>query len=57
MWKDFTASIYAQFGRADFQHHLCMFNKLCQMRRVGKYAFKFNELMHNLIAHHNSWGP
>jgi hypothetical protein len=57
VWKDFASAICAQFGRADFQHHLRLFNKLRQTGTVAEYASKFNELMHNLTAHHNSWEP
>jgi hypothetical protein len=27
------------------------------MGSVAEYASRFNELMHNLTAHHNSWEP
>ncbi|KAM0915618.1 hypothetical protein ACQ4PT_010694 [Festuca glaucescens] len=54
-WRDFAAAICAQFGRADFQLHLRQFNKLKQTGTIAEYASKFNELMHNLTAHHNSW--
>jgi hypothetical protein len=57
VWKDFASAICTQFGRADFQHHLRLFNKLRQTGTVAEYASKFNELMHNLTAHHNSWEP
>jgi hypothetical protein len=57
VWKDFASAICTQFGRVDFQHHLRLFNKLRQTSIVAEYASKFNELMHNLTAHHNSWEP
>uniref|UniRef100_A0ACD5ZPX3 Uncharacterized protein n=1 Tax=Avena sativa TaxID=4498 RepID=A0ACD5ZPX3_AVESA len=57
VWKDFASSICTQFGRADFQRHLRLFNKLRQTGTVAEYVSKFNELMHNLTAHHNSWDP
>ncbi|KAM0851281.1 hypothetical protein ACQ4PT_052535 [Festuca glaucescens] len=56
-WKEFAAAICSQFGRADFQMHLCQFNRLNQTGSVAEYASKFNELMHVLTAHHNSWEP
>uniref|UniRef100_A0ACD5UVC4 Uncharacterized protein n=1 Tax=Avena sativa TaxID=4498 RepID=A0ACD5UVC4_AVESA len=57
VWSDFAVSICSQFGRADFQHYLRLFNKLQQTGSVAEYTSKFNELMHNLTAHHNSWEP
>lgn len=57
LWKDFAKAICAQFGRADFQLYLRQFNKLKQTGTVAEYTSKFNELMHNLTAHHNSWEP
>uniref|UniRef100_A0ACD5TFA2 Uncharacterized protein n=1 Tax=Avena sativa TaxID=4498 RepID=A0ACD5TFA2_AVESA len=57
VWKDFAENICAQFGRTEFQHYLRLFNRLQQTGTVVEYTSKFNSLMHNLTAHHNSWDP
>ena len=44
-----------KFGREEFQGVVRQFNKLKQMGSVSSYAEKFNELMHQLYAHHSSW--
>jgi hypothetical protein len=57
VWKDFAENICTQFGRAEFQHYLRQLNRLQQTGTVVEYTSKFNPLMHNLMAHHNSWEP
>uniref|UniRef100_A0ACD5V793 Uncharacterized protein n=1 Tax=Avena sativa TaxID=4498 RepID=A0ACD5V793_AVESA len=56
-WKEFVEIICNQFGRTEFQNYLRQFNRLQQTGTVVEYASKFNTLMHNLTAHHNSWEP
>lgn len=55
MWEAFADAVCAQFGRAEFQRHLREFNRLKQTGSVAEFTERFNDLRHNLLAHHNSW--
>ena len=56
-WGAFAEAVCAQFGREEFQSLLRQFNRLQQSGSVTEYAEKFTQLMHNLVAHHESWEP
>lgn len=54
-WNDFSEAVCAKFGREEFQSLIRQFKRLRQEGTVLSYAEKFNELMHQLYAHHPSW--
>lgn len=55
-WEEFVDAICLRFGREEFQQQLRSFNRLKQSGTVTEFAEKFNESMHNLLAHH-TWDP
>lgn len=56
-WEAFVEAVCRRFGKEEFQQILRQFNHLRQSSTVADYTEKFNELMHNLLAHHTSWNP
>nr|ABA98724.1 retrotransposon protein, putative, unclassified [Oryza sativa Japonica Group] len=54
-WNDFSEAVCAKFGREEFQSLIRQFKRLRQEGTILSYVEKFNELMHQLYAHHPSW--
>lgn len=56
-WESFAEAVCNRFGREEFQQLVRQFGRFRQTGTIAEYAEKFNELMHNLLAHHSSWNP
>lgn len=54
-WETFVEAVCSKFGKEEFQHLVRQFSRIRQTQTVVEYAERFNDLIHNLLAHHSSW--
>uniref|UniRef100_A0A453EKP7 Retrotransposon gag domain-containing protein n=1 Tax=Aegilops tauschii subsp. strangulata TaxID=200361 RepID=A0A453EKP7_AEGTS len=50
-WEALCAALCSKFGREQYQKHLRQFHSLRQTSTVHEYMSRFEELMHQMLAH------
>lgn len=56
-WEEFCALVRDQFGHNEFTVLLRQLVHLWQTGSMSEYTSQFNETMHALLAHSNTWDP
>lgn len=56
-WEELCVAVSEKFGRDQYQAQLRQFANLSQTGTVTDYMNRFEELMHNLLAHNSGFDP